>query len=96
MPKKGKSKNPLGPCMNVLCPSGLNADFRCGCPIENTGEHSIFHPECTASSEGDSTVVHRSAGSAAALAPGAQLHRALGLAEEGRIMCAKPPAEPTL
>ena len=60
MPKKGKSKNPLGPCMNVRCPHGLNADFRCGCSIENVGEHSIFHPECTASSEADA--LHRSVG----------------------------------
>ena len=62
MPKKGRSKNPLGPCMNVFCQHGLNADFRCSCSIENTGEHSIFHPECTTSSEGDITVVQRSAG----------------------------------
>ena len=40
------------------------------------------------------TAAHGSA--AAALALGAQLHRALGLAEEGRITCAEPPAEPTI
>ena len=40
------------------------------------------------------TAAHGSA--AAALALGAQLHRALGLAEEVRIMRAEPPAESAL
>ena len=40
------------------------------------------------------TAAHSSA--AAALAPGSQLHRALGLAEEVRIIRAEPPAEPTI
>ena len=45
-----------GPCANLCCPRGLCVFIRCACAGAE-GEHSIFHPDCIASTGTEDTLI---------------------------------------